>query len=613
MKKSEIDSIASLIADYLPYRKLWISHEGNLAFFLKDSDDGSKLCRLDLNQTFELDAGELISDLDFSKQAFLPISYSKEESLLYIRSDQHNRENYSIYSLRIPGNSLELVIKCTKCVFVTSDIDMQKIFYIDRISVIDGKRHNKLFEYNLKTKIKKELYDDLNCIHTLAPGLSISLDTNKIIALCRRDSLRNKHNLLAINIKGNSSKVLLDESQETSRLKIVERNFDTDGIHFISDNCGWDDLFYLYFFDKKIENMTVCDGPTNGLGILKTKSSKNIVNLSYDRDNQQTIINIKSSNFDKSIIKKGNLYLEDNIDGYWLFSSSMSCGPRRQKMKIESENLKETKHLKLFRGKIENLSQCDAEFVAYKTFDGKEIPGYIFKPQKKVLGAIIISFYGGLDTFSSYYAAFCRAGFIVFSPGVRGCDGYGKEWRRLIDGDLGGYEILDLVWAAKWLEREFDLLPAQIGLEGGSHGGYSVLRGLTMPEKFNGYKSSYPFAFGISGMGFADLTDFYLNSSIQDWCIRMLGPYEKNKELYQERSPINHVERLSAPVFLHIGPNDPRCPRSSIDGFVSQLIKLDKPYRVFEIKDQGHTVGAKSSWYELIKQTISFAVDCVKQ
>ncbi len=122
---------------------------------------------------------------------------------------------------------------------------------------------------------------------------------------------------------------------------------------------------------------------------------------------------------------------------------------------------------------------------------------------------MITSFYGGGNYFDVRQQIYCEAGISWLSPAVRGSAGFGKEFGALNDGDLGGNEIIDLFYGARYLEGKLGLDPAQIGVTGGSHGGYATMRALTFPAATNGRNESYDFGFGMNHAGFSSIVTFY--------------------------------------------------------------------------------------------------------
>ena len=137
--------------------------------------------------------------------------------------------------------------------------------------------------------------------------------------------------------------------------------------------------------------------------------------------------------------------------------------------------------------------------------------------------AVITSFYGGGNYFSNGTQIFCEAGIAWLSPAVRGSSGFGKDFMALNDRDLGGDEIIDLFYGARFLEDKLGLEPRQIGVAGGSHGGYATMRALTFPPETNGRGEDYDFGFGMSHAGFSSIVSFYDATNIPDWIILEAG------------------------------------------------------------------------------------------
>ena len=255
----------------------------------------------------------------------------------------------------------------------------------------------------------------------------------------------------------------------------------------------------------------------------------------------------------------------------------------------------------------EAIVQCKAEAVQIPTFDVDPKTGqkrllhaFLLSPRHPLTPAdhapgslgLIRSFYGGDNVYTDLDHILCAAGLTVLSPSVRGSSGFGKEFFALNDKDLGGDEIVDLFYAARWLEQRTGLPPARIGVYGRSHGGYATMRALTFPPETNGRNESYPFGFGMAEAGFSDIVAFWKATNIPDWVVLEAGDPADPKELakIQDRSPIQHVDRLTAPLLLLHGENDWRVPVEGSRAFARAAEAAHKPVTYVEIKGQGHHV-----------------------
>jgi dipeptidyl aminopeptidase/acylaminoacyl peptidase len=251
----------------------------------------------------------------------------------------------------------------------------------------------------------------------------------------------------------------------------------------------------------------------------------------------------------------------------------------------------------------DQIIACKAKAVKIPTFDVDEATGkkrllhaFLLEPRNPLpegqrLG-LLRSFYGGSNTYSRYDNILCAAGLTLVSASVRGSSGFGKSFSSLNDRDLGGDEIVDLFYIARWMEKQIALSPERIGIYGRSHGGYATMRALTFPPDTNDRKESYDLGFGLAEAGFSDIKAFYDHTNIPDWVVLESGDPEVPADLERinDRSPINHVERLEAPIFLLHGANDWRVPVEGSRSFAAKGKTLGKSVTYFEVEGQGHSV-----------------------
>jgi dienelactone hydrolase len=260
------------------------------------------------------------------------------------------------------------------------------------------------------------------------------------------------------------------------------------------------------------------------------------------------------------------------------------------------------------------LVRCTPERVEIPTFDGRKLHAFVLAPREPLEGpaiAMIRSFYGGENEWTDYDQILCAAGITVISPAVRGSSGFGKQFQALNDRDLGGNEILDLFEVARWTEQRLGIGHERIGVYGRSHGGYATLRALTHPHD---HPQFYPFGFGLAEAGFSDIVAFFEATNIPDWVVLESGDPKVPADLVamRDRSPIHHVERLDAPLFLLHGANDWRVPVEGSRAFAEQAAKLGKPVTYLEVAGQGHRIEGDTriveSWqarFDFIESTIA--------
>ena len=203
----------------------------------------------------------------------------------------------------------------------------------------------------------------------------------------------------------------------------------------------------------------------------------------------------------------------------------------------------------------------DLQKITYKSrVDGMDIPAYVFQPLEKrgpKGHPALVWVHGGVhgDMTPNYWPYIKDAidqGYIVICPEYRGSTGYGKDHYDAID--YGGYEVEDCLSAVDWLR---DNLPHvdldRLGMIGWSHGGFITLHGIFREQTtFKAAAAMVPvtnlvFRLGYKGPGYAS------SYTSQE---RIGGlPHEK-RDIYIERSPVYHVDKLQIPLVVHITRND---------------------------------------------------------
>ena len=577
----------------------WPTDDSSQFIYMYEINGEKYLYRFDSKKHRVLEDGERIIDIDFNKQACRPIKIINNS--LYLISDEDNQENYNIFAIDLSEGKVMQVSdnEYTACVSIT---DNELAYYSSRTKSEKGLFQNEIHTHNLRTGVNEVVVNDFNDEYRVGWGqVTPSKNGSYLVLNVDKNNERTNKNLCLVNIEDKSKKILIPKELESSRFYLIDDVVDTDsGFYFVSDISGFDNIYYFDFSDSNAKKLTDVDYITEGFSYLVSEGSKYFYHTQYIPEKGQTnVLLMKEESFgaiiklDEELSFEGEVSISSqNKDFFWVSSSHLTQTPKRILYKLNKFKLEEVFSIPFVKESCGSLVHSSHEFSAYKSFDGLKIPSYIVVPTGEIKGAIITAFYGGGNYFDSFYQIMAELGFVSLSPAVRGSWGHGKEWEDKLKGDLGGCEILDILWGAKFLEEKFDLIPSQIGVEGGSHGGYSTLRALTLPENFKGQNSKYSFGFGICWAGFADLVEFYEKSNIPDWLVNMLGTFEENEEHYRDRSPLNHFEQLNTPLFITHGTKDSRVPPSTMDGFLEKLKKSTIPHYIYLMDGQGHTGGS---------------------
>ena len=186
------------------------------------------------------------------------------------------------------------------------------------------------------------------------------------------------------------------------------------------------------------------------------------------------------------------------------------------------------------------------------------------------------------DSFAADRAAWVDSGYAVVQVNYRGSTGYGSGWRDAIEGRPGLTELEDVAAVRAHLVEAGVVDPQRVALTGGSWGGYLTLLGLgTQPELWS---------LGVAAVPVADYVAAYEDEMepLRAFDRSLFGGSPDDvREVYERCSPITYVDRVTAPVLVLAGENDPRCPIRQIDNYLAALEEHNAVHEVYRF-DAGH-------------------------
>ena len=251
----------------------------------------------------------------------------------------------------------------------------------------------------------------------------------------------------------------------------------------------------------------------------------------------------------------------------------------------------------------------EPHLVHYPSKDGKwTISAFLYMPYnlpRQAISPAIVYVHGGptaqtVNSFNRIVQYLANQGYIVIAPNYRGSTGYGKEFQNANLFDMGGGDLQDVLAAAEWVQQTGYVDPKKLILMGGSYGGYMTMMGIT--------KAPEVWAAGVPIVPFVNWTTEIQNEDpvLQQSDLATMGDPEKNKELYADRSPINFIERVKAPLLLLAGGNDPRCPKSEAQQVVEAIKKRGGvvEYKVYE--NEGHGFARVENQIDAYKRVADF-------
>jgi dipeptidyl aminopeptidase/acylaminoacyl peptidase len=185
-----------------------------------------------------------------------------------------------------------------------------------------------------------------------------------------------------------------------------------------------------------------------------------------------------------------------------------------------------------------------------------------------------------LDVAIQYWTS---RGFAVVDVDYGGSSGYGRPYRELLRGQWGVVDVADCLAAARALADRGRADPARLCIRGRSAGGYTTLAALARDDT--------PFAAGADHFGVADLGALARDTHKFEsrYLDGLLGPYPEAREVYEERSPITHVERFARPLIVLQGDEDAIVPPAQSEAIVAALRRKGVPvaYLLFAGEQHG--------------------------
>ena len=177
-------------------------------------------------------------------------------------------------------------------------------------------------------------------------------------------------------------------------------------------------------------------------------------------------------------------------------------------------------------------------------------------------------------------------GFAVVDVNYGGSVGYGREYRKRLDGQWGVVDVEDCVNAARYLVEQGWADERRLAIDGGSAGGFTTLAALTFRDVFAAGASYY----GVSDLEALALDTHKFESRYLD---RLIGSYPEQRDLYLERSPINFTDQLSCPLILFQGLEDRIVPPNQAEKMFDAVRRKGLPtaYLAFEGEQHGFRRG----------------------
>ncbi|TPV93858.1 MAG: S9 family peptidase [Myxococcales bacterium FL481] len=592
-----------------PYGEFSVDLKNEVMFYL---EQGSRytLRRLelgDLNSTsVDLGQGTPVTDIDWSQRGLRAVKYEASRRRTWLLADTGNDERWNLFALEPGTPSLQPVTDTDYIYGFGLSDDESKLAYIGRAGA-RAPFETCVFVRDLAAGTEKKLICDEPALRFTWGTVQFSPDNRELYVVAQRDGDRARGQIVRLNVAKPDDRPRFVTDREIPRFSpwLLEGWHRGEELVFVADDDGYRNV---YVYSRKLDKVRQITRFVDDVTTAALVDEGVFVAHGTPKQTSIEVVDLASGSSAVRASVAGDVTVLDAHGEHimWareapdlVFEAVLSRASRAE----QAVELRNRKVVALDEKLVGEVVQCRAEAVEIPTFDvdaatGKQrlLHAFVLHPQSPLPSeetlVMVRAFYGGANEYNRDDQVLCAAGITLISPAVRGSWGFGRSFYALNDKDLGGDEIVDLFHVARWAERRFEVQADRVGVYGRSHGGYATMRAMTFPPETNDRQDSYPFGFGLAEAGFSDIEAFYRASNIPDWVRLEAGDpaTPEGKAKLAERSPINHVDRLSAPIFLLHGANDQRVPVAGSRAFAKRAEAAGKRVVYVEVEGQGHHI-----------------------
>ncbi len=261
-------------------------------------------------------------------------------------------------------------------------------------------------------------------------------------------------------------------------------------------------------------------------------------------------------------------------------------------------------------GGLDTTGFVDPELVHWKSFDDRVISGFLYRPPLRFTGKrpVIINIHGGPEEqFQPYFMGpqnyyLNELGIALLFPNIRGSAGYGKTFLKLDNGALRENAYKDMGALLDWIKTQSDLDADRVMVTGVSYGGHMALATATRyPKRIR---------CAVDIVGPSNLKTFLENTAPYRRDLRRVEYGDERdgetRSFLERTAPLNNASKITKPLFIVQGKNDPIVPPSESEQMISAVRKNGVPVWYLMAKDEGHGFFKKSNGDYQFHATVLF-------
>ena len=467
----------------------------------------------------------------------------------------------------------------------------------------------KIYTYNVKEAQSTFIYTEKD--YEYFPRIKWTNSPGKLVILAMNRH-QNELDFIVANANDGSNKILFTEKDKY----YIDVN---DNLTFLpEDNFIWtsekDGSNHVYLKDFEGGEIQITKGDwevtsfhgvdSDKMEIYYTSTEDGSINRSLFVQNLDTDEKRKLS----TNLGTNSASFSNGLKYYMNSISTANSAPKFTLHKADGTQLKVLEDNAEFETKMEDFNLSEKEFFTIKTEDA-ELNAWMIKPpdfDKNKEYPLYMFLYGGPGSqqvtnsfgWTNYYwyQMLAQKGYIVACVDNRGTGGKGTEFKKMTYKELGKYETIDQINAAKYFGSLSYINANRIGIQGWSYGGYMSSLAIT--------KGADVFSLAIA---VAPVTNWRYYDNI--YTERYMQTPQENASGYDENSPINHVDKLKGNYLLVHGSADDNVHVQNTMEMISALVKENKQFDLFIYPDKNHGIYGGNTRYHLYKKMTDFILD----
>ncbi len=554
--------------------------------------------------------GELAPITSSDSSSVFAVSYFPKDERMLFRMDGNGDEIYHIYMRDLEGDFKELTpFEGARATFYGWTKDETGFYYGSNKR---DKRYVDVYEMDLTNYESKLIYQnddgmDLNDIS----------DDKRYVALVKPVNT-NDTDLFIYDLV-NNEKVKINENQSGNGAQDFSK--DNKWLYYTTDDGSEFSYLMKYNMETKAKEK-VLEKSWDINSSYFTNSGKYMV--TFINDDAKNAIEVRD-------VASGNLIDLPDFENADITSVAFSRDDSMMRMYVGGSHTPanlytyniETKEQHQLTNVLNNEIDGDhlvkAEVIRYKSFDGVEIPAIYYKPHQATEDSKVpamVWVHGGpggqsRQNFSSLIQYMVNHGYAVLAVNNRGSSGYGKTFYQMDDLNHGEKDLQDCVEGKNWLASQPEINSEKIGIIGGSYGGYMTMAALTYtPEEFD---------VGVNLFGVTNWVRTLKSippwwESFKDALYLELGdPYSADSTRLKRISPLFHTDKVTKPLIVLQGSQDPRVLQVESDEIVAGVRKNGVPVEYVLFEDEGHGFVKKENQIEAYSRVLEFLDNYLKK